>query len=51
MRVTLRNIKRIRELPFDLPDAGVWIVTGLNGSGKTSLFAAIYLVAAIARCI
>lgn len=46
MKVTLRNIKKIRELPFDLPDAGVWIVTGLNGSGKTSLFAAIYRIGA-----
>lgn len=46
MKVTLRNVKRIRELPFELPGVGVWIVTGLNGSGKTSLFAAIYRIGA-----
>ncbi len=42
MIVTLKNIKRIGELRFNIPDPGVWVLTGLNGSGKTSLFASIY---------
>lgn len=42
MIVTLKNIKRIGELRFDIPNPGVWVLTGLNGSGKTSLFASIY---------
>jgi energy-coupling factor transporter ATP-binding protein EcfA2 len=46
MKITLRRVKRIQELDFELPDPGVWIVTGLNGSGKTSLFAAIYRIGA-----
>ena len=29
-----------------MPEAGVWILTGLNGSGKTSLFASIYRIGA-----
>lgn len=46
MKVTLRNIKKIRELSFEIPERGVWVVTGLNGSGKTSLFASIYRIGA-----
>lgn len=42
MKLTLKNIKGITELNFEMPGPGVWIVTGLNGSGKSSLFAAIY---------
>lgn len=46
MKVVLRNVKSIRQLEFDLPSTGVWLVTGLNGSGKTSLFAALYRIGA-----
>lgn len=46
MKITLRNVKKITELAFDMPGQGVWVLTGLNGSGKTSLFAAIYRVSA-----
>jgi ABC-type branched-subunit amino acid transport system ATPase component len=46
MIITLRNIKRIRELRFEIPNPGVWVLTGLNGSGKTSLFASIYRIGA-----
>lgn len=42
MKVILRNIKGVRQLEFDVPSPGVWIVSGLNGAGKTSLFAALY---------
>lgn len=46
MKVILRNIKKIRELSFEIPARGVWVITGLNGSGKTSLFASIYRIGA-----
>lgn len=46
MKITLRKIKRINELSFKMPDQGVWVLTGLNGSGKTSLFASIYRIGA-----
>lgn len=46
MIITLRNIKKIRELRFSIPESGVWVITGLNGSGKTSLFASIYRIGA-----
>lgn len=46
MIITLRNIKKINELRFEVPDSGVWVITGLNGTGKTSLFAAIYRISA-----
>lgn len=44
IKITLRNIKKIRNLSFEIPAQGVWVVTGLNGSGKTSLFASIYRI-------
>lgn len=37
-----KKCKKIKELNFEMPEGGVWVVTGLNGSGKTSLFAAIF---------
>ncbi|WP_423815288.1 AAA family ATPase, partial [Pseudomonas viridiflava] len=42
MKVTLSNVKSINNLEFEIPPQGVWVVTGLNGSGKTSLFGALY---------
>ncbi|KIO36520.1 AAA family ATPase [Shewanella sp. cp20] len=44
MKVTLKNIKKIKELEFRIPDRGVYLVTGLNGSGKTSLLAALFRI-------
>ncbi|UOB25541.1 AAA family ATPase [Pseudomonas orientalis] len=46
MKVTLNNVKSITSLEFVIPDPGVWVVTGLNGSGKTSLFGALYRLGA-----
>lgn len=46
MKIILRNIKRITEFNFEVPRQGVWVLTGLNGSGKTSLFASIYRIGA-----
>lgn len=42
MQVTLRNIKGVKHLHFEMPDPGVWVMAGLNGCGKTSLFAALH---------
>jgi len=36
-RITVRKLRHIPRLQFDLPDAGVWLLTGANGTGKTSL--------------
>ncbi|WP_122688877.1 ATP-binding cassette domain-containing protein, partial [Pseudomonas viridiflava] len=38
--------KSINNLEFEIPPQGVWVVTGLNGSGKTSLFGALYRLGA-----
>jgi ABC-type lipoprotein export system ATPase subunit len=42
MKVTLSNVKGVTSLVFEVPSPGVWIISGLNGSGKTSLFASLY---------
>lgn len=44
MKITLKNIKKINSLEFTLPRAGVYLLTGLNGVGKTSLLAALYRI-------
>lgn len=44
MRIELENLKGISNLGFDIPSAGLWLLTGLNGSGKTSLLAALYRI-------
>ncbi|MCQ9473389.1 AAA family ATPase [Pseudomonas alliivorans] len=46
MKVTLSNVKSVKNLEFEIPQRGVWVVTGLNGSGKTSLFGALYRLGA-----
>ncbi|HCH5323594.1 AAA family ATPase [Vibrio parahaemolyticus] len=44
MKVTLKKIKKIKKLEFDIPNRGVWLLTGVNGAGKTSLLAALYRI-------
>lgn len=44
MKVTLKNIKKVKELKFNIPTRGVHLITGLNGSGKTSLLAALFRI-------
>lgn len=44
MKVKLKNIKQIKSLDFSIPKQGVWLITGLNGSGKTSLLAALFRI-------
>ncbi len=37
-RVTIRNVKDIKSLEFDIPDnKGVYLIAGANGCGKTTL--------------
>jgi len=44
MRIEIENLKNIRSLEFDLPGPGLWLLTGVNGSGKSSLLAALYRI-------
>lgn len=39
VRITIENLRHIRRLEFSIPNAGVWLLTGANGTGKTSLLA------------
>lgn len=36
-RITIERLRHIPRLQFDLPGPGVWLLTGTNGTGKTSL--------------
>ncbi|APA89286.1 ATP-binding protein [Paraburkholderia sprentiae WSM5005] len=38
-KITIRNLKHIRELTFDVPPPGVHLLSGANGAGKTSVLA------------
>lgn len=38
-RITIKNLKHIRELVFDIPAQGVHLLAGSNGAGKTSVLA------------
>ncbi|CAB3737108.1 AAA family ATPase [Achromobacter xylosoxidans] len=37
--IVIKNLKHIRQLEFSIPGPGVHLLTGANGSGKTSLLA------------
>lgn len=39
VRITIENLRHIRRLDFSIPNTGVWLLTGANGTGKTSLLA------------
>lgn len=39
--IKIRNLKNVKSLDFKIPDQGVWVITGMNGSGKSSLLASI----------
>ncbi len=39
VKISIKNLKHIRRLDFTIPDKGVWLLTGPNGTGKTSLLA------------
>lgn len=40
-KIIIKNIKNIKILEFELPNPGLYIVTGANGIGKTTLFTCI----------
>lgn len=37
--ITIKNLKHIKELTFEIPGPGVHLLSGSNGAGKTSLLA------------
>ncbi|AOK40818.1 ATP-dependent nuclease [Burkholderia vietnamiensis] len=41
VKISIKNLKHINTLNFTIPDKGVWLLTGPNGTGKTSLLACI----------
>lgn len=36
-KLTIQNLKNIKQLEFEIPAVGAYLLTGTNGSGKTSL--------------
>src|SRR5574344_693083 len=43
--ITITNLKNIRSLEYEIPNCpGVYVSTGLNGCGKTSLLVAIHRI-------
>lgn len=43
--ITITNLKNIRSLEYEIPNQpGVYVITGLNGCGKTSLLVAIHRI-------
>ncbi len=36
-KLTIHNLKNIKSLEFEIPEPGAYLLTGTNGSGKTSL--------------
>lgn len=36
-KITIRNLKHIKQFEFSIPSPGAYLLTGSNGSGKTSL--------------
>lgn len=38
-KITIKNLRHIRELVFDIPGPGVHLLAGSNGAGKTSVLA------------
>jgi ABC-type lipoprotein export system ATPase subunit len=36
-KITIKNLRHIAMLEFEIPKRGVWLLTGANGTGKTSL--------------
>jgi predicted ATPase len=46
VRVTIKNLKAIKTLEFDVPVQGAFVVTGANGCGKTSLLTVLHRMGA-----
>ncbi|EOV0113733.1 ATP-dependent endonuclease [Vibrio parahaemolyticus] len=43
-KIRIEKVKSIESLEFDVPDKGVYVLTGSNGSGKTTLLAALHRI-------
>ena len=43
--ITIRNLKNIGNMVFTIPNHGVHVLTGINGSGKTSLLTCLQRIA------
>lgn len=40
-KITISDLKNVKNLEFELPSEGVWLLTGVNGAGKSTLLACI----------
>ena len=43
-KIRISKVKNIENLDFEVPDQGVYVLTGANGSGKTTLLAALHRI-------
>lgn len=43
-RIRIKNVKNIKELEFNIPNSGVYVLTGANGSGKTTLLTTLHRI-------
>jgi len=43
-KIHISKVKNIESLEFEIPDPGVYVLTGANGSGKTTLLAALHRI-------
>lgn len=46
VKVKISNLKSIKNLEFDVPMSGAYIISGANGCGKTSLLVALHRMGA-----
>lgn len=46
VRVNIQNLKSIRNLDFEVPLSGAYVITGANGCGKTSLLTTLHRMGA-----
>jgi len=42
--IEIKKLKRIQSLKFEIPPPGVYLLSGLNGAGKTSLLACLHRI-------
>lgn len=46
IKITIKNLKAIKHLTFEVPPKGAFVVTGSNGCGKTSLLTVLHRMGA-----
>jgi ABC-type cobalamin/Fe3+-siderophores transport system ATPase subunit len=44
MKIVIEKLKGIQHLEFSIPEKGLWLLTGLNGIGKTSLLISLFRI-------